>query len=156
MTKLSKLAKGRGPGFIGRRPNLRPLRAAMVLGIAILGMVFALQMSAGSASGQSVSAPPKLEGYILPAANRPPDANDRMLMSDRRTRNQNFDKANAERMMKISDETAKLLILTADLKARMDKIGRGPYPPEVAKEMQVIEILAHDVQEKMKLTVGGS
>jgi hypothetical protein len=122
----------------------------------MFGMACARQVHAQGVGGQSVSTPPKPEGYIIPEANRPPDANDRLLMSDRRARNQNFDKANADRMLKIADETAKLLILTEDLKARMDKIGRGPYPPEVAKEMQVIEILAHDVQEKMKLTVGGS
>jgi hypothetical protein len=136
-----------------RRPRTI-LHAAIGLGIATLCMLPATPVHAQG--GQSVSAIPKPEGYIIPAANRPPDANDRLLMSDRQTKNQNFDKANAERMLKIADETAKLLILTEDLKARMDKIGRGPYPPEVAKEMQVIELLAHDVQEKMKLSVGGS
>lgn len=157
MRTVSEFPNGRNPSWAGgKRRFLRLLHGAMFLTIAMFGMVFAGQVYAQGAGGQSVSTPPKPEGYILPAANRPPDANDRLLMSDRRTRSQNFDKANAERMLKIADETSKLLILTEDLKARMDKIGRGPYPPEVAREMQVIETLAHDVQEKMKLTVGGS
>lgn len=132
----------------------RFLHAAIGFGVVALCMLPAARMHAQG--GQSVSAIPKPEGYIIPAANRPPDANDRMKMSDQRVRRESFDKANTERIHLIDDETAKLLLLTRDLKARMERLGKGPYPPEVAKEMEAIEVLAHDVQEKMKLTIGGS
>ena len=122
--------------------------------VALWCMLPAARMHAQG--GQSVSAIPKPEGYIIPAANRPPDANDRMRISEQRVRRESFDKVNTERIRLIDDETAKLLVLTRDLKARMERLGKGPYPPEVAKEMEAIEVLAHDVQEKMKLTIGGS
>ena len=43
-----------------------------------------------------------------------------------------------------------------DLKAQMDKIGDMPFPPMLIREAQVIQILAHDVQAKMTLTIGAS
>lgn len=77
-------------------------------------------------------------------------------MQESQLRRQDFDKVNAKRIQLIDDEAVKLLILARDLKAKMDKLGQGPLPPEMDREMEVIAILAHDVQEKMKLTVGGS
>jgi hypothetical protein len=38
----------------------------------------------------------------------------------------------------------------------MDKIGDMPFPPMLIREAQVIQILAHDVQAKMTLTIGAS
>ncbi|MGA8042719.1 MAG: hypothetical protein WCA37_07950 [Terracidiphilus sp.] len=76
-------------------------------------------------------------------------------MQEARLKKENFEKANTERMREIDDESVKLLILTRDLKAKMDRAGKGQLPPEVVREAEVIEILARDVQEKMKLTVGG-
>jgi hypothetical protein len=68
---------------------------------------------------------------------------------------QNFDAANALRTKQIIDDTTKLLILSRDLKAKTDKIGNEPLPKILVREAEVIELLAHDVQRKMKLTVGG-
>lgn len=104
---------------------------------------------------QAISAPPKPHSIILPEANRPPDANDQMIMQEKKLTKQNFDAANTERKRQIDVESLKLLILTRDLKAKMDKIGESPLPVEMMREAEMIEILAHDVQEKMKLTVGG-
>lgn len=145
--------------FAGRRGVRRVASRAFKIAI-LVGILMAWTDSARPAYGQGVggqtaNTPPKPDGYILPAANRPPDANDRMLMDEQRARKANFDKVNTERIRLIEDETAKLLILTRDLKAKMDRIGQGPYPSEIAREMEVIEILAHDVKAKMKLTIGG-
>jgi hypothetical protein len=94
--------------------------------------------------------------YIIPEANPLPDANDRMVMREQKSKRQNFDAANAARTKQILDDTAKLLILTRDLKAQTDKLGDEPVPPRLVREAEVIELLAHDVQTRMKLTVGGS
>lgn len=53
----------------------------------------------------------------------------------------------------MDDEANKLLILAKDLKAKADNLGSGPLPPTLMREAEVIEILANDLKEKMKLTV---
>jgi hypothetical protein len=93
--------------------------------------------------------------YIIPEANPLPDANDRMVMNEKKVKQQNFDAANALRTKQIVDDTTKLLILSKDLKAKTDKLGNEPLPKILVREAEVIELLAHDVQRKMKLTVGG-
>lgn len=93
---------------------------------------------------------------LLPQANNLPDVNTQMLMKQKQVKKDNFEAANALRSKQIADETAKLLILAQDLKLQMDKLGNEPLPDRVLKEATVIELLAHDVQTKMTLTVGGS
>ena len=79
-----------------------------------------------------------------------------MVMKQQLSKKQNFDAANALRTQQIADETTKLLILAKDMKSQIDKLGDQPLPDKVIREAEVIEILAHDVQAKMTLTVGGS
>jgi hypothetical protein len=103
----------------------------------------------------AVSTPPRPTSIILPEANRVPDANDRMKMNDVFQRAQNFDAANALRQKQIDDESTKLLILANDLKQKMEKLGNRPVSERLLREAEVIELLAHDVQAKMTMTVGG-
>jgi hypothetical protein len=103
----------------------------------------------------SISAPPRPSSILLPEANHMPDANDKMLMNQAHQRSENFDAANALRERQINDESLKLLILARDLKAQMDKLGDKPVPNRLLREAEVIELLAHDVQTKMTLTVKG-
>ena len=105
--------------------------------------------------GQTANGPPKPLGYVLPEANRPPDANDRMVMQQEHKKAEDFERVNAARLRQINDESTKLVILARDVKAKMDLAGTKPLPPELIKEAEVIELLAHAVQQKMKLTVGG-
>ncbi len=79
-----------------------------------------------------------------------------MKLHQQNSKKQDFDAANAERKRQLDDESAKLLILARDLKLQMDNIGTDPLPARVLREAEVIEILARDVKEKMKMTVGGS
>jgi hypothetical protein len=88
--------------------------------------------------------------------NQPPDKNTQMKSRERRLRQRSFDQANALRLQQIADETVKLLILARDLKEQMDKIGDKPLPPDLARETEVIQLLAHDVQTKMTLMIGAS
>jgi hypothetical protein len=78
-----------------------------------------------------------------------------MKMKDALQRAQNFDAANALRQKQIDDESTKLLILANDLKQQMDKLGNRPVSDRLLREAEVIELLAHDVQTKMTMTVGG-
>ncbi len=139
-----------GGRILNSAKHLRGRRWWAAWRVATLGVSSAMLLGA-----QSISAPPRPATIILPEANRPPDANDRMIMQENQLRKENFDAVNAERKRQIDAESLKLLILTRDLKARMDKIGKSPMPVEMMREAEMIEILAHDVQEKMKLTVGG-
>lgn len=132
------------PRFHPRRQDKRTFfRMAMMAALSCT-LLCALQ----------ISGPPKPRTVLLPEANRPPDANDQMRMQLQEVKRQNFDAANAERMRQIADESKKLILLTKDLHAKMEKIGKEPLPAELEREAEVIELLAHDVQEKMKLTVG--
>lgn len=155
MKILRRFLKGAGSKQkTGQAISWAVMRWGTVAGLGMLWMC-SVRLMYGQ-GGQTANTIPKPQSYILPAANRPPDANDRMIMQESQLRRQDFDKVNAKRIQLIDDEAVKLLILARDLKAKMDKLGQGPLPPEMDREMEVIAILAHDVQEKMKLTVGGS
>lgn len=91
---------------------------------------------------------------LLPQANHLPDVNDQMIMKEQEGKAHNFDAANALRQQQIADDTVKLLILTRDLKAQIEKLGNRPLPPSLIREAEVIELLAHDVEKRMTLTIG--
>lgn len=126
------------------------------LGYVVAAAMILICLPGSILTGQnSISAPPRPTSILLPEANHLPDANDKMLMNQVHQKRQNFDAANALREKQINDETAKLLILAKDLKSQMDKLGDRPLPDRLLREAEVIELLAHDVQTKMTLTVSG-
>lgn len=148
------------PRVEGAPPGLVPLvrhgrRAAK--GLALLAILFcSIKSNTLQTYGtQQISGPPRPTSIILPAANRPPDANDQMVMQQRQAKQQKFEAANAERKRALDSDSAKLLILARDLNAEVEKLGNHPLPARLVREAEVIEILAHDVQTKMKLTTGG-
>ena len=102
------------------------------------------------------SQPDHPHGIILPEANHLPDVNDQMKLHEQNTKKQNFEAANAERKRELDDASTKLLILARDLKQQTDNMGTSPLTRKAVREAEVIEMLARDVKEKMKLTVGGS
>ena len=139
-------------------PSSQPgtLQFLRLLGLA-LALPVAVAVAALPAHAQNaISAPPRPRSVLLPEANHLPDVNDRMIMNSARQQKENFDAANTLRQKEIDDETDKLLILAKDLKEQMDKLGNQPLPPKLVREAEVIELLAHDVQTKMTLTVKGS
>ncbi len=87
--------------------------------------------------------------------NRTLDLHELNDLERRNTKRRNLDAANAARKRVIDDETEKLLILARDLKAKTDSLDKGPLTPTMVREAEVIEMLANDVKEKMKLTVSG-
>lgn len=74
-------------------------------------------------------------------------------LAEKSAKTKNFAAANEARKHAIEEETNKLLILAKDLKAKTDNLGSGPLSPTLLREAEVIEILANDVKQKMKLTV---
>jgi hypothetical protein len=99
---------------------------------------------------------PARQTLLMPEANRPPDANEKMAMDQARHRVGNFDAANTLRARHINDDSTKLLILANDLKRQMDQLGDRPVPDRLRREAEVIESLARDVQKEMTLTIKGS
>jgi hypothetical protein len=133
------------------------MRAVRWFSCACLFLVVSLTASPQSNSQTPLNnPPPRPTGILLPAANRPPDANDQMEMREQQTKKQNFSAANAERKKQIADDTAKLLKLAADLKEEVDKTSKDTLSLNVIRRADEIERLAHSVKEKMKLSVGGS
>jgi hypothetical protein len=59
-------------------------------------------------------------------------------------------KANLERQATLKSDTEKLVKLTAELKAYVDKSNENVLSLEVLKKADEIEKLAHNVKEKMK------
>jgi len=83
-----------------------------------------------------------------------PDANQQMLMRQQQARKQSFEAVNAERKKIIADESTMLLKLATDLKTEVDKTDKDTLSLSVIRKAEVIEKLARDVKEKMKLTAG--
>jgi len=88
---------------------------------------------------------------IAPEANRPPDANEQMVMREENARNRNFDAANAERLKQLIQASQALETMAIALKAEVDKSG-DPSENTIHKA-ETIEKLAHIVEERMKLSV---
>ncbi len=129
-----------------------PTRNAMI--IAVGASVVFIALLAGSAQQAPPGSPDR--PYLLPEANRLPDANEQMKMREKASKEQNFEAANAERRKQIADESTKLLTLAMALKAEVDKTNKDTLSLNVIRKADEIEKLAHNVKEKMKLTVGGS
>ena len=85
--------------------------------------------------------------------NRTLDTHELNQLAENNARKKNYAAANAERKRLIDDETNKLLILARDLKTKTDNLGSAPLTKTMVREAEVIQLLANDVKEKMKLTI---
>jgi hypothetical protein len=94
--------------------------------------------------------------HIPPEMTRIPDKNQVDDINAQQTQKQSFEAANAARKKQIAEESTKLLKLALDLKAEVDKTNKDTLSVTVIRKADEIEKLAHDVKEKMKLTVGAS
>jgi hypothetical protein len=89
-----------------------------------------------------------------PSVTRIPDANTQNQINGQDAKDKDFEAANAERKKQIANDSAKLLKLATDLKSEVDKTSKDTISLNVIRKADEIEKLAHDVKEKMKLTVG--
>jgi hypothetical protein len=120
---------------------------------AFFGTLTLLASTAQAGQEPQTAGPEK--PYIIPSANPMPDKNAQMQMHEQKANQQNFDAANTERKRQLNDDSTKLLTLAISLKAEVDKTNKDTLSLNVIRKADEIERLAHDVKEKMKLTVGG-
>lgn len=122
--------------------------------LAVLLPVPALGQQTVSQGLQTISEPPKPTSILLPAANHAPDANDLMELNQKKLKRASFEAANAERKRQLDSDSAMILKLASELKAEVDMAPRNTLSVSAMRKAQEIERLAHNVQLKMKLTVG--
>jgi len=128
-------------------------RRAIRLGLMCGSMVLFLVPAAGGGWQQeSMLQYPK----IPPEAVRMPDAVQQHDINQQEKEKQNFEAANAERKKEIADDSSKLLKLATDLKTEVDKTNKDTLSLNVIRKADAIEKLAHDVKEKMKLSIGAN
>jgi hypothetical protein len=146
------------PGSPASSRRLRNRPAARLL--ALLAVAAAIVSTAYQVSSQSTPAPSQTQNFnkpiLLPEANRLPDANAQMAMREQQDKKKTFEAANLERKKQITDDSARLLKLANDLKAEVDKTNKDTLSLSVIRKADEIERLAHNVKEKMKLTVGSN
>jgi hypothetical protein len=132
----------------GARQTRLPWRPHWIQTMAGLALLVTLVCGA-----QSINPDKPIHNPVLTA---PPDANAQMRMRDEQVKKQNFDAANAERKKQLADDSARLLKLATDLKAEVDKTTKDTLSLTVIRKADEIERLAHNVKEKMKLTMGAN
>jgi hypothetical protein len=123
--------------------------------LAVLLPPSARGQSTVSQGTESISMPPRPSSIILPAANRAPDANDRMEMQQQKLKNASYEAANAERKRQLDSDSALILKLASELKAEIDMAAQNTLSLSAMRKAEEIQRLARSVQLKMKLTVGG-
>lgn len=126
----------------------RKARGLALVAGAVLFFVCAAVIGNGL---QTTSNPLPNRPIVIPNRTLGPD--EMRNLSDKNARRRSFDAANAARKKLIDEETVKLLILARDLKARTESMGSDAPSSLMLREAAMIEILANDVKEKMKLTV---
>jgi hypothetical protein len=134
------------------RSGARVSRVLGVLAVLAIGAgaggreMHALQMQQPTLPQQqqngSQSVPAQLPGLGM---NRPSNDPTREHMEALRLK-----ALNDARHKKMLDETAKLLQLSTELKADVEKAGKDELSVEVVKKAADIEKLAHDVKEQMR------
>lgn len=135
---------------------LRSIVRLAAAGLFVSAALCACAQQQQQPGGAPNMSPTPNKPILLPAANHPPDANDRMQMNQQQTKKDKFEAANALRRKQISDDVAKLLELATELKAAVDKTDKDTLSIDVMRKADNIERLAKGVKEKMKLTVGAS
>ncbi|MGA3046022.1 MAG: hypothetical protein ABSD67_05335 [Terracidiphilus sp.] len=139
--KVKQEQKAKSP----RSPQARALWVGVVAGVAAIVLVPLV------GEGLQVRDP----GFRYPpSVTRIPDANTQADINGQDSKDKDFEAANAERKKQIANDSAKLLKLATDLKSEVDKTNKDTLSLNVIRKADEIEKLAHDVKEKMKLTVG--
>lgn len=109
--------------------------------------------STGDPTPNALDLGPRCPTCPIVIPSRPLSMKDKEERIDRSTQKKNYAVANATRKKYIDDETNKMLILARDLKAKIDMLGPERPTTIMQREAAMIEFLAKDIKEKMKLTV---
>ena len=135
------------PTYEQRQNTPATRNLVLVTGCALLCGSFAIALD----GQQGASNPLPNRPIVIPNRTLSPD--EMKELTDKNTQRRNFEAVNEARKRLIDDETSKLLILARDLKAKTAALGSNPPSPVMVREAAVIEFLANDVKQKMKLTV---
>lgn len=133
---------------------VQSIRMTGTLSIFLLSLVMLLAIAGHAqipAPKQPIQNPPAVVPGAQPSGPTSPGAPD--VNSDpnqERIAHEMAKKANKERQAAIKSDTEKLVKLTAELKAYVDKSNENVLSLEVLKKAEEIEKLARSVREKMK------
>jgi len=135
-------------------PHATPGASGRAARLGLTGGLMALFLAPAAGGGwqQSMLQYPKLP----PEAVRMPDAVQQHDINQQEKEKQGFEAANAKRKKEIADDSSRLLKLAIDLKAEVDKTNKDTLSLNVIRKADAIEKLAHDVKEKMKLSIGSN
>lgn len=86
--------------------------------------------------------------------NQPPDAVSQTAMRGQTPKAKNLVAINLERRKQIAADTTRLIKLAEDLKADLESASNDALSMALVNKAAEIEKLAHEVKEKMKLTLG--
>jgi len=131
--------------------RLSPKGLAWVIGLASLAA-----LAIAPAVGDGLQESPNVPKRLPPSMDRVPDSNEANQINTQEARKRSFERINAERKREMMADSERLLKLAMDLKAEVDKTGKDELSIFEIRKAEEIERLAHGVQEKMQLTVGGS
>jgi hypothetical protein len=137
----------------GRPGSAVNLRCGMA--IAILASL--VQLAAGQKVTNSAEQPPGVRSDrigIPSPVNQPPDAVSQTEMRGRTPKAKNLTAVNLERRRQIAADTARLIKLAEDLKTQLESASNDALSMTLVNQAAEIEKLAHEVKEKMKLTLG--
>jgi hypothetical protein len=128
-------------------------KGLITVGILALLFLTAVAPGDGKALSQRSSSPyPQLPEDANPL----PSVSDQQRMREQQKEKQNFDLINSERIRQIESDSTRLLKMAIDLKAEVDKTSKDTLSLSVIRKADAIEKLAHDVKEKMKLSIGSN
>jgi hypothetical protein len=119
-------------------------------GVCLIFLCQALGAQSSTASGGTLIIGKAMEATPI---NQPPDTLAQLRLRRQRSSQRSFDEANALRQRQLADESGKLLLLARDLSVRLAEADAA-MSPRLLREIDAIEVLAHDVQTKMTLTIG--
>jgi hypothetical protein len=157
-------------GFLSSVAPLSALRRTRVLWACGLASLACIVLVSGAAqSGQQQQQQPSAtpdKPSVTSEASQPPDADDEAKPDEpkpdeakppeQQPAPQAAPTPGVEHKRQISDDSAKLLTLAMALKAEVDKTNKDMLSIDVIRKADEIEKLAHNVRDKMKVSVGGS
>jgi nitric oxide reductase activation protein len=113
---------------------------------SLIGALLVTFAISGRASAQGVGmSPPQIP--TLPSSQQPPSPEEE---ARKKMEKDMAKKANEERQAALKRDTEKLLKLSTELKAYVDRSNENMLSVDVIRKAEEIEKLAHSVKEKMK------
>lgn len=140
-------------------PSRRFLKARWRFAFACLAVMPALTGTAQNSGASSTTVAPsdafrQQMSQLVDNRDQMLDANARMLMSEAQAKRASFEAANTERLRQLDSDSALILKLASELKAEIDMAPQDALSLSALRKAEEIGRLAHNVQVKMKLTVG--